>query len=147
MHHIITSFTHSLTLRQQLLPSSEVLRDDISYDFNLPSLSLAIPRWVGDMKSLASTGTPRDALAPYPRSRSVNWGLRKQRSAPRPMSPAACDRHYVTRESYVRYDCRCLSGVRCQLASLSWRTRRTRRGTAPTSWRRTRASCRLKSAT
>jgi len=41
-------------------------------------LSLAIPPWVGAMSTSESwdvKGTPRDALAPYPWSGSVNWCL------------------------------------------------------------------------
>jgi len=41
-------------------------------------LSLAIPSWVGTMSTSESwdvSGTPRDALTPYPWSGSVNWCL------------------------------------------------------------------------
>jgi len=41
-------------------------------------LSLAIPSWVGAMckgESWTQTGTPCNAVAPYPWSYSVNWCL------------------------------------------------------------------------
>jgi len=46
--------------------------------FHPGQLSLAIPPWVDAVsvrKSRVQTGTPRDALAMYPLSGSVNWCL------------------------------------------------------------------------